>query len=238
MSERAMDAVILAGGKGSRLQPFTNELPKPLVPLGETPIIALLLRQLRKTGVTRAHLAVNHLAHLIMAVLGDGAGLGLEITYTVEDQPLSTIGPLRLIKNLPEHFIVANGDILTDLDVSSLYDAHVASKALVTVATYPRTERIDFGVLETDSNHRVIGFQEKPAYEFRVSMGLYVMSKRVLEFVPENRAYGFDELILDLLERGELVKEYPYSGFWLDIGRPDDYERAQMDRERIEKLLL
>ena len=232
-----MEAVILAGGKGTRLMPFTNEIPKPLVPIGETPIIELLLRLLRKSGVTKAHLAVNHLADQIIKVLGDGSRLGLQIEYTSEDQPLSTIGPLTLIKNLPEHFVVANGDILTDLDISSLYRAHVASRALVTVATYPRTERIDFGVLEVDADHRVTGFREKPGYHFRVSMGIYVFSRQVLNFVPKGRSYGFDELVLDLLARREHVREYPYDGFWLDIGRPYDYQRALIERVRIEKLL-
>jgi NDP-mannose synthase len=228
-----MEAVILAGGKGTRLQPFTNELPKPLVPLGNRPIIELLLRHLRKSGVTRAHVAVNHMAQLIMAILGDGSSLGLEISYTTEERPLSTIGPLKLIKQLPDHFIVANGDILTDLDVAELYRAHVSANRLVTVATYPRTEKIDFGVLEIGDHDRVVGFREKPAYEFQVSMGLYVFSRRVLELVPEGQPYGFDQLMLDLLKRGEPVHQYPYQGLWLDIGRPDDYFKAESMRDEI-----
>lgn len=232
-----MEAVILAGGKGTRLQPYTNETPKPLVPIGNTPIIEILLRTLRRSGVTRVHLAVNHLAHLIMAVLGDGRELGLEINYTAEDQPLSTIGPLTLIKNLPEQFIVANGDIITDLNIAELWESHVRSRALVTVATQRRTEKIDFGVLEANAENQVTGFCEKPEYSFAVSMGLYVFSREVLRYVPAGQPFGFDQLILELLKQNQKVMQYPYSGFWLDIGRPDDYERAQHDQDKILRML-
>jgi NDP-mannose synthase len=232
-----MEAVILAGGKGTRLQPYTNEVPKPLVPLGNRPIIEILLRQLRKSGVTKAHVAVNHLAHLIVAVLGDGKKLGLEIVYTVEDKPLSTVGPLSLIEDLPENFIVANGDILTDLDASALYRSHLESGALLTVATHLRTEKIDFGVLECADDNTVTGFREKPQYDFAVSMGIYVFSRKILKFVPTNEPFGFDQLMLKLLEQKQRVVQFPYSGFWLDIGRPDDYERALREQAKIEELL-
>ncbi len=231
-----MEAVVLAGGKGTRLQPYTNEIPKPLVPIGNTPIIEILLRTLKRSGVTKVHLAVNHLAHLIMAVLGDGHGLGLEICYVVEDRPLSTIGPLTLIDNLPEHFIVANGDILTDLKVADLLEAHRRSGALVTVATQKRTERIDFGVLEADAENRVTGFREKPEYDFAVSMGLYAFSREVLQFVPDRQPFGFDQLILELLRQNQPVRQYPYDGFWLDVGRPDDYERALREQDQLRRL--
>lgn len=232
-----MEAVILAGGKGTRLQPYTNEVPKPLVPLGNRPIIEILLRQLRKSGVSKVHVAVNHLAHLIVAVLGDGKKLGLEIVYTVEDKPLSTVGPLSLIADLPENFIVANGDILTDLDASALFRAHLESGALLTVATHLRTEKIDFGVLECAGDNTVTGFREKPQYDFAVSMGIYVFSRKILSLVPTNEPFGFDQLILKLLEQKQRVVQFPYGGFWLDIGRPDDYERALREQAKIEELL-
>ncbi len=233
----SMVAVILAGGKGTRLQPYTSDIPKPLVPVGDRPIIEILLRQLQKAGVTRVHMAVNHLAHLVMAVLGDGKTHGLEIVYHVEDRPLSTVGPIASIDNLPEHFIVANGDILTDLKVEDLFAHHLASGALVTVATHARSEKIDFGVIEASPDGTVTGFSEKPRYNFAVSMGIYVFDRHVLELVPRGKPFGFDELILLLLAKGKRVVSYPYAGYWLDIGRIADYERAQRETDLIENLL-
>ncbi len=232
-----LHAVILAGGKGTRLHPYTNDVPKPLVPLGETPIIEVLLRQMKKSGVGKVHVAVNHLAHLIMAVLGDGKALGMEISYSVEDKPLSTVAPIKLIAGLPEHFIVANGDILTDLDVRKLYEHHLQKKAAMTIATYIRTEKIDFGVLDSTADGRVVQFAEKPNLQFAVSMGVYVFSKRVLEYVPDGEPFGFDELVLKLLAHDEPIMQYPYDGFWLDIGRTDDYQRALTELDRIKSWL-
>jgi NDP-sugar pyrophosphorylase family protein len=231
-----MEAVVLAGGKGTRLRPYTSDIPKPLVPVGDRPIIEILLRQLRRAGVTRVHLAVNHLAHLIMAVLGDGKAYGLEILYHLEDQPLSTAAPLKLIDGLPEDFIVANGDILTDLKIEELFDFHVRGKAKLTVATHTRSERIDFGVLESTEDNVITGFTEKPQFRFAVSMGIYVFNKSALDSVPAGKPFGFDDLMLELLRRKERILSYPYSGYWLDIGRAADYERAQREVDLIEGL--
>ncbi len=216
--------------------PHTAEIPKPLVPVGEKPIIEILLGQLRKAGVTKVHLAVNHLAHLIRANLGNGGNHGLEIVYSIEDKPLSTVGPIKLLNDLPEHFIVANGDILSDIDIRKLYDSHVESGAELTVATYKREEKIDYGVLETNEHDVVTGFSEKPSYHFVVSMGIYVFSRSVLDVVPEDQPYGFDELVLELLRQNRKVVSHPYEGYWLDIGRPADYAQAQEDIERIKGL--
>ncbi|RME27172.1 MAG: nucleotidyltransferase family protein [Candidatus Zixiibacteriota bacterium] len=224
-----MHAVVLAGGQGTRLAPYTATLPKPLVPVGDKPIIEILLRRLHRGGVRTVRLAVNHLAHLIEAVVGDGSRFGLTITYEQEDKPLSTVGPIARMVDLPEHFIVANGDILTDLDVSDLYRFHLANKAAVTIATHQRRERSDYGVLEVDDKQRVVGFQEKPERTMLVSMGIYVFSRTVLDMVPKGSAYGFDDLMRDLLGQRQNIVSFPYDGYWLDIGRPDDYARAQQD---------
>lgn len=232
-----LEAVILAGGKGTRLQPYTSDIPKPLVPVGDTPIIEILLRQLKKSGVSRAHIAVNHLAQQIMAVLGDGSALGIKISYSEEEKPLSTVAPIKLIASLPEHFIVANGDVLTDIDVRKLYEYHLRKQAMLTIATYIRTEKIDFGVLESSAEGRVVQFSEKPDYQFAVSMGVYVFSRELLKYVPDGRPFGFDELVLTLLDKNEPVMQYPYDGFWLDIGRKDDYERAQSELDRVKEWL-
>lgn len=232
-----MEAVILAGGKGARLQPYTAEIPKPLVTVGDMPIIEILLRRMKKCGLTKVHLAVNHLAHLIMAVLGDGSRLGMEILYSHEETPLSTVGPLKLIKNLPEHFIVANGDILTDLDFRVLFDAHVSSQAKLTVATNQRTSKIDYGVMELGSDGTLTGFHEKPEYSFTVSMGIYVFSRGILKLVPTEQKFGFDDLMYTFLERKERVNLFPFDGYWLDIGRPEDYQQANQDIDKVRSLI-
>jgi len=220
---------LLAGGKGTRLKPHTEEIPKPLVPVGGKPIIEALLLRMRQHGITDVRVCVNHLAHLIETVLGDGKRLGMEIKYSLEDQPLSTVAPLKLIEGLNDDFIVANGDILTDLDFNLLFRYHIDHGAKLTVASHRRINKIDYGVLTTDAQGRVTGFEEKPDYDFTVSMGIYVFSKSVLEFVPDGEPFGFDDLMLRLLELNEPVMTYPYEGYWMDIGRPDDYAQACED---------
>lgn len=232
-----LTAVVLAGGKGSRLLPHTAEIPKPLVPVGDRPIVEYLLARLKAAGVKRVVMAVNHLAGLIEERLGDGSRFGLDISYSHEDRPLSTVAPLKLIADLPEHFIVANGDILTDLDVAAVYRAHLESGALLTVAVYRRTENIDYGVLEIAPDNSVTSFSEKPDYSFVVSMGIYVFSKAALEYVPDDGPFGFDQLMFALLGARQKVMVYPYDGYWLDIGRPSDYARAQADIEKVKGLL-
>jgi len=232
-----MQAVILAGGKGTRLEPLTAEIPKPLVTVGDRPIIEILLRRMQRCGVKKVYLAVNHLAHLIRSVVDDGRAYGLDVAYSHEKEPLSTVGPIRLIDNLPQAFLVANGDILTDLDFRELYAAHDRSRALVTVATHTRRNRVDYGVLEVTESGAVCGFREKPSEDLTVSMGIYVFSRTVLEYVPPDEPFGFDDLMLRLLAEKLPISTFPYSGYWLDIGRPQDYDQAQRDIERVRTLL-
>jgi NDP-sugar pyrophosphorylase family protein len=213
-------------------------MPKPLVPIGERPIIEILLGHLRRCGVTRAVMAVNHLAHLITALLGTGERYGLALEYSQEDKALGTVGPLKLIPDLPANFIVANGDVLTDLDVGALYNDHVASGAAVTIACSRREEQIDFGVLQADSAGRLVGFEEKPVQEFLVSAGVYVFSREVLETVPAGQPFGFDQLVAELLKAGKEVRVFNHDGYWLDIGRVADYEQAQQEIETIRNLGL
>lgn len=232
-----LTAVVLAGGKGSRLMPHTADIPKPLVEVGGRPVVEYLLNRLKQGGVKRVIMAVNHLAEQIERHLGDGSRFGLTIEYSHETQPLSTVAPLKLINDLPENFLVANGDIITDLDICALYRNHIERHAEMTVATYRGTEKIDFGVLEVDPENTVTGFREKPDYHFIVSMGIYVFNRSVLDLVPHNKPYGFDQLMLDLLKHKRRVCAFPHDGFWLDIGRPADYERAQGEVARIKGML-
>ncbi|UCE24902.1 MAG: NTP transferase domain-containing protein [Candidatus Zixiibacteriota bacterium] len=224
-----MQAVVLAGGKGARLKPYTTEIPKPLVPLGDKPVIEILLAGLKKHGANDVVICVNHLAHLISSVLEDGERFGLNIRYSLEKEPLSTVAPLKLIENLQDNFLVANGDILTDLDFNKLYQHHLESEAGLTVATHQRRHKVDYGVIGTGDDNRVVAFEEKPTAEFTVSMGIYVFSKRILDLVPDGAPFGFDDLMYLLLEKNEPVGTFPFDGYWMDIGRPDDYEQAKED---------
>ncbi len=233
-----MKAVILAGGKGTRLKPYTTVIPKPLVPVGEKAIIDILITRLVKCGVDEVTICLNHFAEIIMAYLGNGSKLGLKINYSLEEEPLGTVAPIKLIENLPDDFLVMNGDLLTDLDFRELYLKHTSQNALLTVSTYHRTAKIDFGVLELDkADSQVTGFREKPEYSFNVSMGVYAMNRKVLEYVPQNKPFGFDNLMLSLLEKQIPVNVFPYAGYWLDIGRPDDYEKANEDLQKLTSLL-
>ena len=233
-----MKAVILAGGKGTRLKPYTTVIPKPLVPVGEKAIIDILITRLVKCGVDEVTICLNHFAEIIMAYLGNGSKYGIKINYSLEEEPLGTVAPIALIHDLPEDFLVMNGDLLTDLDFRELYKIHTGQKALLTVSTYHRTTKIDFGVLELNAEeNKVKGFREKPEYSFNVSMGVYAMNRRLLEYVPRNQPFGFDHLMLSLLDKKIPVNVFPYSGYWLDIGRPDDYEKANEDLQKLSSIL-
>jgi NDP-mannose synthase len=222
-----MRAIILAGGKGTRLRPYTTLIPKPLVPLGgKYSILEIIIMQLARAGFTHITLAVNHLSQLIQAYFGDGARLGVKLDYSLEEGELSTIGPLTLIADLPEHFLVMNGDVLCDLDYRAFFEAHVLSGSRISVSAYRRQVKIDFGVLRYDASGDLREFQEKPTYDFDVSMGIYCMNRAVIAALPRGLKYGFDNLMIDGLARNERITIRPFSGYWLDIGRPDDYEYA------------
>ncbi len=222
-----MRAIILAGGKGTRLRPYTTLIPKPLVPLGgEYSILEIIIMQLAKSGFTHITLAVNHLSQLIMAYFGDGERLGVKIDYSLEEGELSTIGPLTLIDDLPENFLVMNGDILCDLNYKTFFDAHVNANSRISVSAFRREVKIDFGVLRYGEDGRLNEFQEKPEYDFDVSMGIYCINRSVIEALPRGEKYGFDNLMIDSLANKQPIDIRPFSGYWLDIGRPDDYEYA------------
>ncbi len=233
-----MQAIILAGGKGRRLMPYTTVLPKPLMPIGEHPIIEVILRQLKRCGFKRVTICTGYLHELIHAFLDSNHTLGLEITYSHEETPLGTIGPLHLIKNLDDTFLVMNGDILTDINYQDLIDSHRKRGAVATIATYQRDVPVDFGVLKKKEDHKIIAFREKPTYHFDVSMGIYIFSKQILNYVPADTPFGFDQLMHILIANNEAVYSFPHTGYWLDIGRPDDYERSIIDFEKNKHLFL
>lgn len=234
-----MHVTILAGGRGVRLRPYTTALPKPLVPIGEEyAILDIILQQLKSQGFTRVTLAIGHLGSLIRAFVGDGGRWGLDVDYSDEQTPLSTIGPiLNFLDRLPDHFLVMNGDVLTDLNYAALLESHIRSGAPLTVATYQRQVKIDFGTLETE-NDKIVKFREKPTLSYGVSMGVYAMSRATLARYPRNVPFGFDDLVLDLLDRDEPPSSYHFDGYWLDIGRPDDYDEANRVFDELRPALL
>ncbi|HKY15880.1 MAG TPA: sugar phosphate nucleotidyltransferase, partial [Microthrixaceae bacterium] len=186
-------------------------------------------------------IAIGHLGQLIRAYCGDGSQWDLRIRYWSEDVPLGTMGPIVAnLDDVPEHFLVMNGDVLTDLDYAALVQGHIGSGAPITVATYARTVKIDFGVLEIggDDKDRIVAFREKPVESFSVSMGIYALSRSTLERYEGGQALGFDELVLDLLDTDDQPRVHPFDGYWLDIGRPDDYDTANEEWDRLRPLLL
>lgn len=234
MSKRA---IVLAGGKGTRLRPYTLVLPKPLMPVGDLPILEVIIKQLAAAGFDHITLAVNHQAEIIKAFFMDGSRWSVHIDYSLEDKPLSTMAPLRLIKDLPDNFLVMNGDILTDLNFDDLYQTHLQQNEIFTISSYAREQLVDYGVLDV-ADERLMGLREKPRMNYEVSMGVYVMSKRALDFIPPETAYGFDHLMHDLIAAGEGVAVRKFSGYWLDIGRPDDYLQAIDEFESMRSRFL
>ncbi len=235
-----MQAVILAGGKGRRLRPYTTVLPKPLMPLGEMPIIEVVLRQLAASGFRQVTVAVGYLAELLMAYCGNGSKYGLDLSYSREETPLGTAGPLALIDGLRqgESFLVMNGDVLTTLDFAALAARHRASGAAATIATHQRQQQINYGIIESDDADRVTAYIEKPQYHYQVSMGVYVLTPAVLDFVPRGQYLDLPDLVRTLMAAGRPVLAYPFDGYWLDIGRHDDYEQAVEEFEAMRPMLL
>jgi NDP-mannose synthase len=224
-------AVILAGGKGMRLRPYTVVLPKPLMPVGDYPVLEIIVRQLVNKGFKHITMAVNHQANLIKAFFGDGGQWDVQIDYSLEATSLSTIAPLTLIRDLPEQFLLMNGDVLTDLDFAGFWERHVSAGSVFSIAASSRAEKTEYGVLHVDSDLRLVDFEEKPTRNYLVSMGVYMVGRSLISHIPPNIKYGFDDLMRDMLARKEAVRVVPYSGYWLDIGRPDDYHQAIEDFE-------
>jgi NDP-mannose synthase len=236
-------AVILAGGRGTRLSPYTAVLPKPLMPIGDQAIIEIVVHQLRMAGFTDIHLAVGHLGHLIRAVLGDGHSHGVRVTYHMESAPMGTVGPLTGIDGLDEPFLMMNGDVLSTIDYAALYRAHCESGSLMTIATHPQVEPTEFGVIHLDGSadaglRRVAGFEEKPEISYVVSTGVYVLDPAVMPYVPQGRPSDVPDLIQCLVDAREPVLAFSHDGFWLDIGRPQDFQLANQEYERLRPLLF
>lgn len=219
-------AIIQAGGKGVRLRPYTAILPKPLMPVGDWPILEIMIRQLVHKGFDEITITVGHLGHLIRAIIGDGHQFGARIDYTQEDEPRGTVGAVRQASRLDRPFLVMNGDLLTDFDYRGLMDAHIRSGAALSIAVYEKKVPVSLGVFDLDAQHRITGFREKPVLTFPCSMGIYAFSPRLVELIPERGVFGFDDLMALCLSKGIHMRAHPFAGLWYDIGRPEDYEEA------------
>jgi NDP-sugar pyrophosphorylase family protein len=227
-----MKAVILAGGKGQRLAPYTTIFPKPLMPVGDIPILEIVIRQLKHAGFDEIIMAVGYLAELLMVYFGDGSKFGLTIRYSREEHPLGTAGPLSLIEGLDEPFLVMNGDLLTTINYQEMWEQHQRRESIATLATFSRDVKIDLGVIETDDQDWVCGYIEKPTYHYRVSTGIYIFCPQVLHYIPPQERMDLPALVLKLLAARQRVAAFPFAGYWLDIGRPDDYEQAILEFEQ------
>ena len=224
-----MKAVVLAGGKGTRLAPYTRIIPKPMMPIGDKAILEIMLYQLRKAGINEVILTVGHLAGLMRAYFQDGSQMGVSICYSYEDHPLGTAGPLGLIEGLDDTFLVCNGDILTTLNIQELIKFHKQNQGVATIASHHREVNIDLGVIEINGDATIVGYQEKPTVNYLVSMGIYIFEPMVLQYIQKGQYLDFPDLMKILIADKKRVVAYPFDGYWEDLGRADDYEQANID---------
>ena len=228
---------MLAGGKGVRLAPLTDVIPKPLVPIGGMPVLEIVIRQLKANGFHHITLAVGYLSDLIKAYFQDRARWGVQIDYSFETQPLGTAGPLALIDGLNETFLVMNADILTNMNYYDLVGYHRNQGCVATIGAFERQVRIDLGVIVTDGRHRIKDYIEKPTQSYLVSMGVYIFEPKALEFISDKGYMDFPDLVKRLLEADLPVGFRPFSGYWLDIGQHEDYYKAVEEFEQIREKL-
>lgn len=235
-----MKAIVMAGGKGTRLHPYSALFPKPLMPLGDMPIMELLLRRLRAAGVDEVVLAVNHLRHLIEAFFGDGSRFGIRISYSLEDRPLGTAGPMgAVLDRLGEDFILTNGDLLTTLDITAMIKAHRDRGADATIGAYAREMKSEFGILDVDDQMRMTGYREKPVYSQLISMGIYVLkASSVRPHMKPGEPMDMPDLVKAMVAAGQTVHCHQSDCFWLDIGRPADFALAQEMFEKDPSVFL
>jgi len=221
-----MRAVILAGGQGTRLRPYTTVLPKPLVPVGERPILELVIHQLVRAGFSRIDMCVGPLGELIRAYFTENRRIpeGVQIAYHWESEPLGTAGAIRQVPGLDEPFLVMNGDILTDLDYAALMRTHAGTEAALTISTHQQDVTLSLGVIES-ADERVTGYVEKPTLSYEVSMGIYAYHPRALEYMPAGH-FDFPDLVLRLVAADERVMVHRFNGAWFDIGTTGEHERA------------
>jgi NDP-mannose synthase len=221
-----MRAVILAGGQGTRLRPYTTILPKPLLPVGRKAIVEVIIDQLKHHGFDHITLALGHLSHLVKAVLGNGEKHRVTVDYCVEEIPLGTSGPLAMIDDLDGTFLVMNGDILSDIDFNDVFRFHREQQAMVTIAVHKRVVKIDYGVLHR-AGYSLVTYEEKPVFDYEVSTGVYVLDSSVLKYITPTSRLDFPDLVQRLMDNREKVSCYPFTGTWYDLGRAEDFRFVQ-----------
>ena len=224
-----MQAIILAGGQGIRLKPYTTVLPKPLLPVNGKPIIEIIIRQLAEAGVKEIIVSVGYLGQLLEAYLKDGSQYGIKLNYSREEIPLGTAGPISLIDNLSDDYFVINGDTLCDVDFTSMLQKHRDSGNAATVSAYRKKHTIDLGTLELTDDLRIIAYNEKPTIDYIVSMGIYVFNISVNKELEIGVHLDLPDFILQLRDKNYAVGAYMHSGIWMDMGRPSDFEKIQKD---------
>lgn len=227
-----MQIIILAGGKGTRLNPYTTIIPKPLVPVGEYPILEIIIRQLKHYGAKDLVISTGHLAQLIEAYFGNGRRLGINIRYVREDKSLGTAGALGIIDGLSKDFIVMNGDILTTLNYKKIFDFHMSKKGAATVGVVKRVIKDEYGVIEVNKKSELVKYTEKPVHSFSVSMGVNVLNIRCKDYIKKGESLGMPDLFLRMKKDKEKVYCYESGDFWLDIGRMEDFQIAQDEFSR------
>jgi NDP-sugar pyrophosphorylase family protein len=233
-----MKAIVLAGGKGTRMLPYTNILPKPLLPIDGMPILEVLIRQMKRYGISEVILTVGHMAYLLESYFKDGSHYGVNISYSQEDEPLGTAGPLSLIDGLDETFMVMNGDVLTTLEFGNLIKYHRDRGGIATIATYRREVNIDLGVVHVNDGDEIKNYTEKPSMNFNVSMGIYVFEPTVLAYIPKGEYLDFPDLVLKLINAGERVISYAFEGYWQDLGNQKDYIEASEEFNLLREEIL
>ena len=234
-----MKAIILAGGRGTRLAPYTYVLPKPMMPIGDRAILEILLRQIKRAGINEVVLTVGHLAGLMQAFFQDGQQFDLDITYSFEPKPLGTAGPLALVPDLDNTFLVSNGDVLTLLDINDFLNFHHQQGGICTIAMHERELKVDLGLIEQNhEDYLITGYVEKPTLDYKVSMGMYIFEPEVLQYIPQDEYFDFPDLVHKMLAAGERVIGYPYDGYWMDLGNPDDYAQATNDFNKMRAQFL
>lgn len=234
-----MKAVILAGGRGTRLAPYTYVIPKPLMPISDMAILEVILYQMKHSGIDQVVLTVGHLAGLIKAFFQDGYKYDLDISYSHETKPLGTAGPLSQVQDLTSSFMVCNGDVLTMMNFADFMNFHNEQGGICTIAMHERKHQVDLGIIEqNDGDFIVTNYIEKPTFEYKVSMGLYIFEPEVLNYIPKGEYLDFPDLVLKLLEGGEKVIGYPYSGYWMDLGNHEDYDQANKDFDQMRSQFL
>lgn len=223
-----MKAVIQAGGKGTRLKPYTLILPKPMMPVGEQPVIEILVRWLRRHGVDQVMVTTGYLGHLLRTLLGDGSQWDMEISYTEETEPLGTVGALNLARDwLDSPFLVLNGDLITDIDLRAFVHFHREHGAALSIAVTETPVPVNMGVLDCAESGEVLDFKEKPTLTYSANMGVYCMDPNILDLIPNGVLFGFDHLMYRMLDEGQPARVYRHHGMFMDIGRPEDFARAQ-----------